>query len=373
MLRRDVRVALLCGVVSVAASCAALALSLRGHDWSTTVLVRMQPDEPMAAVARRRDPDFVFVPHGHYDGVYAYAIALDPGARGEAHEVIDFPAYRYGRPGYGWLAWLLSFGRPGAIPLALAVISVLAMGIAGVCASLVCSSLGSSAWGGLVVPMNPGLVIGVVADTSEPLQASLLALGLLLWFRGLHYPSALALAYLCLVKEQFLAVPAGLIVWEVIEWRRGRGPPGVRRRIAVLAAVPAALLAWWVYVRTAFGHWGVPVTDPHGVGGVDALPLHGWVDTLRKADQFVFESTERSQLGYATIGLVIAVAVAFGAASIKAVRVRSPLEPIFLGSMIVASLFSYWQLLFPKEVLRLLVVQFVFVAAVLAGVGRRAD
>ena len=95
---------------------------------------------------------------------------------------------------------------------------------------------------------------------------------------------------------------------------RERGADGCARRCASGATGRV------VYVRATFGHWGVPVTDPHGVGGVGALPLHGWVDGFRKANRFVFESAERSQLGYATIGLLIAVAVAFGAASIKAVR-----------------------------------------------------
>jgi hypothetical protein len=371
MLRRDLRVALVCGVVAVAVSGAALAVSLHAHAWNTSVLVRMQPDEPIAALTKRIDPDFVFVPNGHYDGVYAYAIALDPAARGEAHNAIDFPAYRYGRPGLGWLAWVFSLGRAEAIPPALLVISVVAMGVAGICASLLCSWLGSSAWGGLVVPFGPGLVIGVVADTSEPLQAALLSAGLLLWFRGPRPAALVALGYLCLVKEQFLAVPAGLILWEVIEGRRGRSEAGARWRIAALAAVPAPLLAWWIYVRSVFGHSGVPLTDPHGVGGLHAWPLYGWFDSLRKANQFIFESSERSQLGYATMGLLFAVGVAFAVASLKAARLRSPLEPIFLFLIVVASLFSYWQLLFPKEVMRLLAVQIALVPAVLFGVGRR--
>src|SRR5207248_2841420 len=88
-----------------------------------TALVHLSGGDPLSRLVTR---SFSFVPgDAHYDGVYFYAIARDPLARGIAHKLIDSSAYRYGHPGYGWLAWLASAGgRPGAIPYALVLVPV---------------------------------------------------------------------------------------------------------------------------------------------------------------------------------------------------------------------------------------------------------
>jgi hypothetical protein len=362
--RRELLVALACGFIALAVSGAALLVSLHRHDWKTSALVRMQPDEPMAQIARRVDPGFVFVPHGHYDGVYAYAIALDPLAQGDAHTKVDFPSYRYGRVGLGWLAWLLSLGRPRSVPTALMIITLLAMPVAGIFTSLISSSWGWSPWGGLVASFNPGFVIGVTSDTSEPLQAALLGIGLYLWFRRRLVPSVLVLAYLCLVKEQFIAVPAGLLLWELIEWRRGRKAPDLWKRLGMLAATPLPLVAWWAYVSNVFGRW--QPDQPQFL----AAPFTGWLDTLRKANQLIEGTSYQSQVGYVTVALLITVGTILVIGSLVALRMRTPFHPIFLFLVLVLSVLSYWQLLFPKEVLRLMAVQLALLPAVLAGARR---
>jgi hypothetical protein len=363
-LRRDLRIAVTCGLISLAVAGVALVVSVNRWNWRASALVRMQPDEPMAPLARQIDPGFAFIPHGHYDGVYAYAIAIDPLGRGTAHERVDRAAYRYGRAGQGWLGWLLSGGRPRAVPAALIVISALAMALAGAFASLLSGLLGLSPWGGLVVVFNPGFLIGVTSDTSEPLQAALLAVGLYLWFRRRLVGAGLALAYLCLVKEQFVVVPAGLLLWDLIEARRSRKAPRLGARLLVLAAGPAALLAWWIYLRGVFGSW--QPNHPYDL----APPLTGWLDTLRKAEGLIAGTSYQTQIGYLTVPLILAVGTAFAIAALRALRLRTPLDPIFLLLIVVASILSYWQLLFPKELFRLLAVQLAFIPAML--LGRRA-
>ncbi|MGH2757231.1 MAG: hypothetical protein ACRDI3_05530, partial [Actinomycetota bacterium] len=113
-------VAFVCAGVAVAVAFVPIAYAVGIRDWDPSGLVRMSAEEPMAGLAVRNDPDFKFVhPQAHYDGVYFYAVAVDPFARGEAHELIDKSAYRYGHAGYGWLAWIVSLGSAGAVPLAL--------------------------------------------------------------------------------------------------------------------------------------------------------------------------------------------------------------------------------------------------------------
>ena len=107
--RRDV--ALLCAAAAVALSASAAVTMIAFNDWEASVLVRVSEDEPMAEVARAYDPGFVLVPaEAHFDGVYFYTIALDPFARRDLHSRIDLFEYRYGHPGYGWIASFVAMG-----------------------------------------------------------------------------------------------------------------------------------------------------------------------------------------------------------------------------------------------------------------------
>ncbi|MDQ3941073.1 MAG: hypothetical protein M3238_06975, partial [Actinomycetota bacterium] len=75
-------IALACAVISIAVAGTAVVGALRVSDGDPTVLVHMSGEEPLAQLARQIDPGFHFVsPDAHYDGVYFYAIALDPLAR----------------------------------------------------------------------------------------------------------------------------------------------------------------------------------------------------------------------------------------------------------------------------------------------------
>ena len=99
------RIPLACAAVAMATACLAVLATVSVADWNVTVLVRMAAEEPIAPLARETDPDFAFVHyHGRGDGVSYYAIARDPLARGDEHDLIQWPAYRYGHPGYSWLA-----------------------------------------------------------------------------------------------------------------------------------------------------------------------------------------------------------------------------------------------------------------------------
>jgi hypothetical protein len=88
-----------------------------------SLLVHMTKGSAIAQIAAA-DPSFAYV-GSHYDGVYFYAMALDPLANGWAHMLIDAGANRYGHPAYGWVAGLLSlFGvrllPPGHLGVGLA-------------------------------------------------------------------------------------------------------------------------------------------------------------------------------------------------------------------------------------------------------------
>jgi hypothetical protein len=151
-----IRVALLCAAAAAAVSAAAALAVLSVEHWQPSVLIRMGAGEPLAPVARKTDPDFAFVDAaGHGDGVYYYAIARDPFATAKEHQLIDGAAYRYGHPGFSWLAFAASAGRNELLPLIFLLLGVAGMAIAACTAALIAADLGWSPWIGLLVALQP--------------------------------------------------------------------------------------------------------------------------------------------------------------------------------------------------------------------------
>jgi hypothetical protein len=359
MVRGQRRIAFVCGGLGLLVAGIAMLFTLSVHDFRVTGLVRMTRFEPMARLAAATDSDWAFVSSGHYDGVYAYAIARDPWATGEEHRRIDLPAYRYGRPGLGWLAGALSLGKPVAIPYTLAAIGLFGTVGGAYFASRLSALLGWSPWGGMVVVFNPGILFGVTADTNEPLAALVMASALWTWFSGRRWTGVILLAFLCLIKEPFIAVPVGLVLWELVDARRHRRRVD-RRRLALLGGTLLPLIAWWIYARSAFGEWSF--YQPKFV----SWPLTGWHDSMLRATEMSIDLPfGRMQVGAASLPMLIAIGGLLVFAAIRALRMKSPLDPIFVLLVAGASIFSWYQLLMPKEMLRLLAFHLALVPAAL--------
>jgi hypothetical protein len=346
---RDVVIAVACAVVAVLASLAACLASQDGR-FSPTALVKLSSGEPLATVAVASDPHFVLV-HTveHYDGVYYYAIARDPFMGGREHTLIDQPAYRYGHPFYGWLARVVALGRASAIPVALFLLSLVAAGVAAYALSRLSSTFGRSPWVGLLIACSPGLLYAVTVCTTEMVAAALLLLVVLSWARQRVAVAGVLLVALCLTKETYVVVPAGLLVWEAVQWRRRRlRPDRAGWRAAALAVGPAALLGWQVVVHARLGEWpgsGAP-------GNVSYRPGHGWLDTFSFAHLLTSGSYDQSEMGAIVGPVLIGVAVVLLAAAVAALRVRTPLDGVLLGLVLVMSTLDYQTLAYPHELVR---------------------
>jgi hypothetical protein len=262
----------------------------------------------------------------------------------------------------GWLGWIASGGGNASfVPTALLAVGLIGMTIGGAGASLLSSRFGWSPWGGLAVSFNPGIIYGITADTAEPLSVGLLVIGLLAWFNERRIVATVLFAGLCLVKEPFLAVPAGLIVWEILAGGGLTRP--VTRRVALLATAALPLIVWWVYLYGVFREW--PTNQPWLI----TPPLVGWIDTmLQAADN---SQAGDFQIGHATLPLMIAIGTAFVVAIVRARHIRTPFDPIFLFFMIGTSILSWYQLFFPKELMRILAIPVLLLPAVFAARGAR--
>lgn len=381
-LRSPRAVALLCVSVALATTLVPIVGALGVRDWDPSALVRMGETEPMSTLARRVQPDFKFVhPEAHYDGVYFYAVALDPLARGEAHTLIDKAAYRYGHAGYGWMAALLSLGNEGAVPAALLVLAIAGIAVATWATSMLCVQVGWTPWGGLAVALNPGLIYSATALTSEPVGAAFLTLGLLYWLRGRHLAGALLLAVACFVKEPFVLAPAGLVIWEFVGMVRARyvdqptlssAAPGVLgisgldaarvRRVALLCIGPVLFALWYLYLRSTFGLW--PYEDTHGFF---MFPFWGWIQSVRDASLMATGPFYESQIGAASGPLLAAFGGLVVVGLVLAARLRTPIDPIYLLIGLLMSTLGPLGMLYSKDMIREMALPLLLLPVVVAG------
>jgi hypothetical protein len=349
-------IAAACGLAAVVAAAAGVIVSLHRQSWDLTALVRVHDTLPLARLAQRDDPGFALRAHsGFYDGAYFYAIARDPVATGEAHALIDEAPYRYGHPAYGWLAWLASgAGRPGAVPAALLAVGLAAILVAGIAASLLAASLGWTPWGGLAVALNPGLLFAVNVDTTEPLGAALLVIGLLAYRRERRALAFAMFVALCFVKEPLVLVPLAIAAWDL---RRRRRPP-------ILAASVLPVAAWWLYLRIHLGAF------PFGQGTQRlTAPFLGWARALSAAAaQSWNPGVDTAQLGQAAVPLIIVAVLLILVAGIRALRLATAVDAALLVLAALYACGSTNAFQYPKDLIRepalvLLLVPFVLARA----------
>jgi hypothetical protein len=343
------RIAVLCALAAAVAAYLACLASQDGW-FNPTLLLKMTPSDPLAQLARLHDPHFQFANAAdHYDGYYYYGIALDPFAVHHPHTLLDQGAYRYGHPLFGWLGDLLSLGQPRVIPAALLVGSLLGMALAGWSLSRLAVGLGGSPWLGLGVTLLPGLLSASSVLTPEPVCAGLVLSGLLAWYRGRWLLAAVPLGLVCLGKEQFVAVPLGLVVWEVVSALRARHRMEHWAAKAVaLAGGPIALSLWYVWIHARFHRWSFNYED-----GNIGWPVVGWLKTFQVAHNFTIGGTfQQVQIGAFSPPLLVALGMLFLVAAVRAIRVQTLLDVPLLLMMLIVLCQDWRTLLFAHELLR---------------------
>lgn len=358
---RGRRVALICAGATLVAALVPVIAALQVQDWKPSGLVRMAREEAIAQLALTHDSDFRFVdPGAHYDGVYFYAVALDPNARGVAHQLIDNSAYRYGHAGYGWLARIASLGRPSAVPTALLLLGVVSLCLAAAGTSLLAIQLGLTGWLGLAVAFNPGLLYSLTALTSETVAAAFLVFGLLFWIQGKHGKAGLVLIGLCFIKEPWSVVPVGLGMWEILRWLRTKDTRETVRRLAILSAGPILFICWFIYLKSTYGVW-----PTQGTEDFFNFPLAGWFESIREASRFATADFLVSQIGAASAPMLAATAAALLFGLIKAARVRTAIDIPFALIVLIAFILRPLALLYPKDQIREVSLQLMLLPIVL--------
>ena len=347
------RASIACGLIAIVAGIGAIWAANDAAWPDASTLVKVAFSDPIAPLATSIDPQFdLGGGQEHYDGLYYYAMALDPLAIGQAHELIDQAGYRYGRPMHGWLAALLSLGSQPNIPEALLALSLVGLGLGGFAASRLCVHFGRTPWGGLVIAMSPGLLFATTVSTTETMGTALAISLVLLWVRRSPlWAIAVISVIMSLYREQLVLIILGLLAFEVVDHIRRRARPATSlvARTAALLAGPAVLIWWLVYVNTKFGTW----PRPEESGNLSVPPL-GWIESFRVAygSQNTGSLTDH-QIGSTAPPYLIAMAVLLLAALWAARRVRTPLDTILMLQVLMMATLGWRTLVFPHEMYRI--------------------
>ena len=198
-----------------------------------------------------------------YDGQFYLFIAADPL---HARPYLDNAAYRYSRPLYPLVARAVSLGRVGALPWALLLIGIAAVGVASFGLAAVVGRLGASPWYGALVGAYPGVFLAVSHDLAEPLAYAFVALGLLAWPRRI-VPAAILFALAGLTRETTLVFPVVLGLWLLFKERRRRDGA----LMLAISLIPYAVLKLGVGVW--IGHFGAPAQ-----ARLELIPFRGLLD-----------------------------------------------------------------------------------------------
>ncbi len=358
----DIRTAVACAAVALFVGLVGMSSILAVNGGDITTLVRMAESDGMSRLARRIDPGFSMGPPAvHYDGVYYYAIAIDPLALGEAHELIDLAAHRYGHPAYGWMAWVASAGHPEWVPAALAALSLLGLIGGAFFTSLLARDLGASSWMGLGIAFNPGLVFAATADLSEAVSAAVLAAALWLWFRGRKRSSAVLLVLLCFLKFQLLLIPVALGLFEIVRYLRGERAHKIWPSLAILAVGPVLFGGWQIYVFSRLGEW--PIFLGPELLTVPPFGFLSTIGTLGNIKQFL---SSQSQLVAGMLPIVVCVMAVFLVGVVRSVRMRHEFDAMFLFQGLMVLALNDWNLFFPKELIRVTAIPLLLLFPVLS-------
>lgn len=249
------------------ASFTAAMLARRQFDPSAFIVAGDEFTNPATAPANVR-----VAPHSSgYDGQFYFRLAIAPfSARQSVAGVhFDYPVYRGQRILYPLFAWLVSAGRPAAVPWALIVVNLLAAAAIGGSAALI---LKDSHWPFMLVvaiALYPGFLLTISRDLTEMVEISFVLAGVALILARREGLAVIMLAAAVLAKETALIVPVAIALDRAFRRR-------LRARDALLLVPVATFVGWKMYL---FHAWHLPPSL--GTDGHFSLPFAGLWQSIR--------------------------------------------------------------------------------------------
>ncbi|MGD0554570.1 MAG: hypothetical protein ABSA93_06270 [Streptosporangiaceae bacterium] len=264
--------------------------------------------------------DLVIQPNLGYDGQFFYRLALDPA---DLHNTafgitVDTP-YRFIRDGYPFLAWLLSAGQHGLVPVTLVVVNVLAIAAIGVIGGIFASDSGRHAAWGLLLAGYYGLVTTLSRDTSEAVASAFLLAGVLMLRPALKRARSdgtqrrrpvlggLLLGYASLSRETAIIAPLAYAIirlggMALRRWRPGRDDLGW--------VLPGVIFsAWQVIVYAATGQWALLADSGANANKPFTAPMHAIFWNFTHLDSLGVNNVDEWAMEFVLFALVVIFAV----------------------------------------------------------------
>ncbi|MDY6050605.1 MAG: hypothetical protein SPI77_08700 [Corynebacterium sp.] len=358
-MKTQLKVPLLVGIIAAFTGLVTQIASRR--PFAPSLLLNITEGDPISSLVKQVDPSFQFSPGAdHYDGTYLWAMAADPFALGEAHNLIDLAGYRYGHPLYAWIGGLLAFGQKGLFDHSFWLLSIVSIFAAGFFISQLAIQLGVSGWWGLIVAASPGLLFSVSTDLTESFQAALIAGFLLAWVRG-RSPVVIAVLgiALCLTKEQLILVPCAVGLALIVEMIRDRKL--YIGDVLSLLPGPVMLAVWLIFVRSQFS--ADQLTYDAGNIGV---PLKGWGEIFTIASSMRGGDMNTSQIGSTVAPVLMALAVVMLTGLVVGLDRRDVIGWFVVTQALLISGLGWRTLMYPHEMYRIPAVAVTFTVLLIA-------
>jgi hypothetical protein len=199
-----------------------------------------------------------------YDGQFAYYIAMDPL---NGWQKCDVPAYRYQRILYPLLARALALGKDTAIPYALPLIGVVALGVGTWLTERILCQYGMSRWYAITYGLYAGQLMSIRLDLNEPLAYALVMAAILFLERNRWGWGVAMFGLAALAKETALVFVGGYLLYLLVrrQWRQSVG-------LALGVGMP--FVAWQAVLWAWLGRPGLG-SGGAGATGWEVIPYRG--------------------------------------------------------------------------------------------------
>lgn len=277
-----------------------------------------------------QEVDVAVSPGPGYDGQFAYRLALDPSdlsltAGGVS---LDRPL-RLQRIAYPSLAWLLSLSQDDLVPATLVLVNLGALALLALLAAQLARAQGRSAMTGLLVVAFPGFVLSLSRDLTEIVAALFLLAGILAWWRGRLFWSAVATCGAVLTRESALLVVGTFLLTEVLMLvRRHHTVPW--RHVAAASAPLATFVGWQAVVTQAAG-------SPPVLSSTEANLVFPGQDLLPAAVRWGSGAVELQPQSFIDAGqfTVLAMVVVLAGLSLRTAAVPAGVVAAWLVSLLL--------------------------------------
>ena len=322
-----------------------------GFHFIPSAFLHVATNDPIAALAKSIDPKFYFVNDAsHYDGVYYYAMALDPFAKGQAHTLIDLANYRYGHPMHGWLGLIVSLGQDKALPIAFVILTLIGAFLGTYMTAKIANYYGKSAWWGLFFIAQSGILYAAINSVTEVLMMALVMTVLYLSLKD--KPNYILIGFvsflLCFYKEPNVLILLAIIFWELLQARKQNIKlKNIYKKLVALSFGIPFLALWYLYTKSVFG--SAPNTYGEGVFG---LPFVGWVEAFKKAAQLQQGNFEQSQIGTLVVPVLTSCLLLYLITIVTSRKLSNVVQIMALTQIAISLCHGWLNLVYPHEILR---------------------